>query len=342
MATPNTTLGRDHYVAILKGKQGELGALSTASPDRLVPLVELLDEKAASNLTSSWDTASVLWVQPFNFDGLDDAVWADEVEKMFDILRSASLKAVPVVTTEDGPDVLDRLKAIIAVDGRGAVIRLDAEEAAVASKAAVKADIDDLLGSLGLAPDVCDLVLDVGLVRNSLASRVATAEAALASIPYLQDWRNLATAFSAFPDSLTEYPKSHVSTIARDDASAYVTLIGRGPDREPIFGDYAIGTPYYATVAWSPIPAIRYTSDLSWMVHRAATKQNRSPQYVALCGQVRAASYFAGSGFSAGDAYIDAVASGHAGPGNPMTYVRAGTSHHLATVLDRLATVGAP
>ena len=90
--------------------------------------------------------------------------------------------------------------------------------------------------------------------------RVTTTEAALATAPYIADWRNLVTAFSAFPDSLTALPKSATTAVARDDAVAYATLIGRGPAREPLYADYAIGTPYYATVAWSPIPAIRFPS----------------------------------------------------------------------------------
>ena len=43
MAEPNRTLPVDGYVPILKGKQGELGALNSADPQRLLPLVEVID-----------------------------------------------------------------------------------------------------------------------------------------------------------------------------------------------------------------------------------------------------------------------------------------------------------
>ena len=47
-------------------------------------------------------------------------------------------------------------------------------------------------------------------------------------------------------------------------------------------------------------------------------------------------------GFSPGDAYYSAVATGSVGPGNATKYVEANTAHHLAHVLDSLATHGVP
>jgi hypothetical protein len=176
-----------------------------------------------------------------------------------------------------------------------------------------------------------------------LASRVITAEAALRVVPNIGSWRNFAVSFSAFPESVGQVAaRNAITQISRDDALAFTALVGRGPERTPIFSDYAVGVPFYADVRWMPIPSIKYASGESWFVHRGATKDNRNSQYVQLATNVVGSAEYAGASASDGDAYFEAVAHGHVGPGNPMTYVRAATSRHLACVLNRLAMLGVP
>lgn len=176
-----------------------------------------------------------------------------------------------------------------------------------------------------------------------MVARVTTAEAALRTLPAIGAWRSVVVAFSAFPERLGDVVSpSSVGQLPREDALAFTTLAARGVDRELVYGDYAVGTPFYADIPWAPIPALRYASGEHWFVHRGATKANRSAQYVALAADLVSAGHFAGSGTSRGDQYFSDVASGVDGPGNPTTYVRAGTSRHLACVLDRLATLGVP
>jgi len=346
VAAPNQTLALDCYVPILKSKQGELGALASVTDrHRLVPLIEVREgSRQAQAVASSWpDSDHVVLVQPLNFDDHDDAPWALDVTALFDSLRADGTSAVAVATTDDGPATVAALAAVVKADGRGAGIRVDAEEFVLGSSAAIRSELDQLMADLAVPPEQVDLVVDVGLVRDTVAARVATAAAALGVTPYSDRWRNLVVAFSAFPENLNEVAaKNAVTPLTREDASAYAVLISRQPARVPIYGDYAVGVPFYADVPWAPIPSIRYTEAASWLVHRGATKQNRSAQYVQLATDVVAAPYFAGSAFSPGDRYLSDVATGHDGPGNPMTYVRAATSRHLACVLDRLATLGVP
>jgi hypothetical protein len=231
---------------------------------------------------------------------------------------------------------------VIAADSRGAAIRLDADDLVLASPATIASDLAQLLTDLGVSEGTCDLVVDAGLTRDTIASRVATAEAALAATPALGAWRNVIVAFSAFPESLTDVAKGTVTQFVREDALAFQALLGRGLPREVVFSDYGVGVPFYSDAAWAPIPGIRYTVDGYWMVHRGMSKLNPSPQYQQLAANVVAAGTFAGAAFSAGDQYLDAVAGGHAGPGSAMTYLRAAMSHHVACVLHRLATLGVP
>jgi hypothetical protein len=348
MTAPNTMMQPDNYVPLLKCKQGELGALSWLRPadrDRLVPLVEVLgNAKQATALASAWpDRTNVIFVHPLNIDDIDDAGWETTVSDFFDRLRQVAVPFVPVVTMDDSAGLLAVVSATCARDGRGAVIRLDGEATALASSASLAAELTNLLSGIGLSSAECDLILDLGLVRDSVVARVTTAEAALRSVPRTATWRNVILAFSAFPDSVgLLVPASTIGRLPRDDAVAFTVLSRRGPAREPIFADYAIGTPLYVNIPWAPIPAVRYTSGQHWFIHRGATKVNRSAQYVSLATDLVASPHFAGAGSSRGDLYFSDVAAGVDGPGNPTTYVRAGTARHLVCVLERLSTLGEP
>lgn len=348
MVLANVALGPDCYVPILKCKQGELGALAWATGQdrtRLVPLVEVRDGvRQASAFAAAWnDPMSVAFVHPLNIDDADEAAWEGVVQDVFDTLRTAGQSVLPVVTTDDPAGLVTVIAAVCALDSRGAVVRLDAESVALAPPAALAVEVAHLLAGLGLSEAECDLVVDVGLVRDSAVARVTTAEAALRAVPAIADWRSVVVAFSAFPESIGDLvAPSSVGQLLREDAQAFATLIARGPARDLVYSDFAIGTPFYADIPWAPIPAIRYAADAYWFVHRGATKANRSPQYVALAADIVHAGHYAGATASGGDRYLSDVATGHDGPGNPTTYVRCGTSRHLACVLDRLATLGVP
>ena len=232
---------------------------------------------------------------------------------------------------------------IASADGHGVCIRLDAEDVILTRPGAVGQVFDSVMEQLRLGPPQCDLLLDVGLIRDSVAARVAAAEAALRVVPWLMQWRNVVCAFSAFPSDVGSIaPHASVTRVSRDDALAFVALTQRGPERVPTYSDYAIGTPYYVDAPWTPIPSIKYTTNDGWMIHRGATRQNRNAQYVELAQEVVGAAYFRGPAFSAGDQYLRDVAAQVVGPGNPTTYVRMATSHHLACVADRLARIGEP
>lgn len=321
MTSPNITVSDDSYVPVLKCKQGELGALATTGPlrPRLLPLLEVPGKDRAAAVAAAWDDPQhAILVQPLNIEEVDEAVWPAEVTSLFDELRALGVAAVPAVTMDDDPATLAAIAAVIAADHRGAALRIEAEEIVLATPAALTAEVDHVLDSLGIAPDACDIILDVGLVRDNVALRVTTAEAGLHVLPYSAQSRNLVCAFSAFPDDLGSVAAKGATTpLPRDDAAAYATLIGRNPARVPVYADHAVGTPFYQDVPWAPIPSVRYTIAGHWMVHRGVSKSNRSAQYVHLSQDLVAAPYFDGAAFSPGDSYFESVATGVGGPGNP-------------------------
>lgn len=343
MVATTGPLGVDAYVCVMKCKQGELDAIETVDADRFVPLLEVPSSDKAAKIARKWSKDDVVWIQPVNLAGDDDADFADDTSALFKELRAANIAAVPTALLDETSESAAALTSIVATDGRGIGLRLDAEDLVITPPAAVQADIDAFLTQYGVSASECDLVLDASLVRDSVAARVATVESAMTALPYLQDWRNLVVAFSAFPaDMGAHMGKNAVQGFSRADRAAYISMIARGVPRHPVYADFGVGQPTYADVAFSPIPNIKYTDVAEWQVHRGSQRANPSPQYVALATDVAAAPYFRGRGFSRGDEYVSDVATGADGPGNATTYLRAAMSHHLCHVLDRLATHGEP
>lgn len=344
MVHVNTTLPGRAYVAVLKAKQGELLAVQTTAPELFVPLLEVPAADKVAAVSRAWPhTDQVVWVHPLNVTGIDDDVWANEVERLLADLHTGETAAVPVVTSNEDAAVLDAVRAAIARDGRGLVIRLDCEDALETGREVLAAEIDDVLGACGVNATDCDLVIDAGLVDGGPAVQASVVSTVLASVPNPDDWRTIVVAFSAFPPAVGDIvARESVGSIPRVDAASFAQLLRTWNGRALTYADYGVGVPTYADVPFAPIPNIRYALNDEWRIHRARERRNPSPQYVSLARDVAAASYFAGAAFSPADAYIADVASGSDGPGNAMTYLRVAMSRHFHVVLASLATRGVP
>lgn len=334
--------GAEHFVPILKSKQGELGALQQLDPGsraRTTPLLEVRFAEpegiAFSLLTACGELP--FFVHAVNVDGVESQPWSDFVQELFSRLRDVGAAAIPVVTPDDEAEILARVADITSTDGRGACIRADAEDVALSTIEALGQELERIRAPLSLQAGDVDLLIDVGTVRDSLVARVTTAEAALRLVPDPGEWRTLTTAFSSFPERLGEVVGHGVVVpLPRADAQAYALLRERAHVRTPTYADYGLGVPFYGDTPFLPVPNIRYTVEGSWMVHRGQSRADRNTQYVNLARQLAGAEYFDGAAFSYGDEYVEQVASGHGGPGNPMTWLRAATNRHLVYVSTRL------
>lgn len=332
------------YVAILKAKQGELLAVQSTPPDNFIPLLEVIDPTKANSLQRAWPhSGHVAWLQSLNLDGLAGPDWAMLVRAMFDGLRAAGSAAVPVVTLDEPQDLHLVIRDATQVDARGLVVRVDCADALEEPPADLRLTVDATLTACGVVPSDCDLLLDAGLVDGAAAVQAGAAGAALDALPHIDAWRSIVVAFSGFPENVGDRVQpSSVASLPRTDAAAFNHLSARWTRGQLVFSDYAVGVPTYADVRWSPIPNIRYAVQDTWIVHRAATRSNPSPQYVQLAKDVAAASYFSGPTFSPGDRYIYDVAIGGDGPGNAGSYLKAAMSRHFHVVLESLATRGVP
>lgn len=344
MVSASATIPSSSYVAVLKAKQGEMLAAAGTPARHFIALFEVIDLSKAAQIARAWPHANdVSWIQSINLAGTDDQAWADETEALFATLRSEKRAPVPVVTLGETAETLAAVAAIHGIDGRGIVLRLDCEEILEETPAGLASAISTVLSSCGVSDVDVDLVIDAGLVDGGPAVQSGVVVAALALVPNVPNWRNIVTAFSAFPAVVGDVvATSTVGSIPRVDSAAYTHLASRWTQRELIYADYGVGVPTYADVPFSPVPNIRYAVAGEWVVHRAATRRDPSPQYVQPARDVAGAHYFSGPGFSPGDQYIDDVANGVDGPGNAGSYLRAAMSRHFYVVLDSLATHGAP
>lgn len=341
MVSANVSLPTNAYVPVLKAKRAELDAVSTAPPAGLVPLLEFVEPSTAADaLAKFWKRPEhVVWAHVLNPDEIDDAQFSNALVQMYESLRRTTL-AVPVLTATEEPATLSALAEIVHTDGRGAVIRVDAEDLAD-EDVDTASDFDATLRALEIASSDVDLFVDAGTLSGSPTIQASVAGQAIRELPHTQ-WRSIVVGFSAFPEALSKIvPKESVVAIARTDAAAFVAT--RQASGLPlVYSDYAIGIPTYGGVPFTPIPNIRYASDSEWYVHRGRERKNPAPQYRALAAEIVAAPYYAGEAFSPGDRQINDVATEISGPGNATTHLRAGMSRHLHLVLSRLANHGEP
>ena len=345
MVSPNAVAPAASYIAVLKAKRGELIAVSGTSAERFIPLLEVLDTTKHPVITKNWPHADhALWVHPINVEGAEESDWADSVADLFSELRAAGTAAVPTATLEEYASTYSAFRDVVAADGRGLVLRIPCESILEETSASLLALVDQVLEQCGVQASATDLVIDgADLTGQAAPIQAGVADAALAAVPYLDQWRNVVVAFSAFPGLVGEaVSKSTVASLPRTDAAAFGLLISRWSGRLLLFGDFAVGSPTYGEARFSPIPNIRYALEGEWRVHRAASKDNPSPQYRKLASDLVSAPYFSGAAFSPGDGYWASVATGADGPGNPESHLRAAMSRHFHVVLAALSTHGAP
>lgn len=319
----------------------ELGAIETTPRDRLVPLLEILEpSKSKDRLPKSWRTVNdAVWIHFPNVAGLSDSALSKQITDLFNHMRG-NVCAVPVVTTAEGQTTLSAISKVISQDGHGAVLRIDVEDLLNISLGN-NAQIAQTISQLGVPRSEVSLVVDGGTLTGSSTAQANLAIQAL-NLLNLSEWLCVVLSFSGFPGDLGAVAgKNRVTHIPRADAESF-NIVRRNVNHPLIYSDYAVGTPSYLTAPHAPIPNIRYTTDNDWSIHRANSTKARSPQYVKLAKDVVGAPYYKGARFSPGDQEINDVATRASGPGNPMTHLRAATSHHLHLVLSRLATLGAP
>jgi Beta protein len=367
---PEGSTGDIIYVPILKGRAGELRALfemKLPTSARLTPLVEvplIADEsdsddpsvkeirgdvvKFAADIKKRWDPDRRVIIDAGNVPAFPNSI---PTVYLINSFAQDDYTVTPTVRPSDDELIIRGIAESIHEWGlKSACIRLSGDDLDD-SDMPLKIAIDKVLAWLSLTPADVDLVLDFGPIMNeqamSFAARIA--RLVLGELPYEKEWRTLVSASGAFPPDLSSIQSGVLSEIPRYDASMWCALKERVRGRVPIFGDYGIAYPTQTTgIPFAPAPQLRFTAEAKWLVMKGRLKDRRgAKQFYDICARV------AGEGpvdpeLSWGDYYVyhaaraarldDALTK----PGNAMIWRAVGTSHHLAYVANRLATVGVP
>ena len=353
-----------HYVPVLKGRNGEYGALQVMSPGvkaRLTPILEVppipwnykeeqpaktIDahlQRVSSKIRKSWGDERPLFV---------DLQWIPESEQMsdgrhpmtyvFDTARQAGLQLVPVIglVREDHREACCE---VIARDGRGVCLRLQREDFA---EPGLDEQVAALLDTLGVSAVDTDLILDLRALNSAeIATLVTTVPAFIRSVPLIKRWRSFAMTATGFPENLIGLTPSAPSSIPRLEWTLWRSVIagGRTLPRLPVFGDYAIAHPQPSEVdprIMRPSASIRYTTSNTWLILKGRNLRDYGyEEFHEVCRQLIRRPEYSGPEFSWGDRYIQDCAHRRTGTGNLTTWRKVGTSHHLAFVTGQLATV---
>jgi hypothetical protein len=358
--------GPDHYVPVLRGKAAEfraLGSTTDAVKDGITPFIELppiswdADEdgdsdapdpsiqKLARKIGAQWDRN-----RPFFLEvGLlpsDPAIGGGihPVEYVFGELRDAELEAIPVTGPSRDEDFQAAVAAVVSTDQRGVCVRLDSDDFDDAGAAIEEAD--ELLSQFEVDRDEADLFLDFGEVSaDQIGPMALAAEAVINAIPGIDEWRTLTWAGTAFP-SVQNYEADSTNTAPRGEWSIWRSLRGKSLPRTPSFADYTVNgvqSDYDVDArVYRSSPNLRYTGGDDFVIWKARHPRYGHEQFNAICASMIRRSDFAGAGYSEGDAYIARCAADEDGPGMSIQWRQAGVSHHLAAVVNQIASLPEP
>ncbi len=353
-----------HYIPILKGRQGEYGALQTMSPtvkENLTPIIEIPPipwdharhrpaktmnqhlAKIDSTIEQSWGSDRAAYVDLLWIASERMADGEHPIRHVFGVARRKGLQLIPVTGLERDTESQSACRDVLRLDGRGVCLRLQREDFEDAQD--VRRQVSALVEVLRVAPAETDLVLDLRAVTlqetHTLLSQVPTL---IMRIPDIDRWRSFTLAATAFPEDLMGLPPSAASHVPRVKWILWRSLLaGTHPPRLPAFGDYGVAHVQPSEVdprLMRPSASIRYTSREDWLVLKGRNLRDHGfAQFHDVSRQLLARPEYANPEFSWGDWYINECANRCVRSGNLTTWRKVGTSHHLAFVTRQIASL---
>jgi len=353
-----------HYVPILKGREGEYGALQMMPPqvrNAVSPVIEIPPipwdhtqqqpqktiDKHLRNVTtkieSAWGPGRRLFV---------DLLWISERERMstgvhpmtyiFDGARIKGLQLVPVTGLVRDDDYQSACRDVIARDKRGACLRLQRED--FEDGVDLEAQVSGLRNSLQVPLAEMDLILDLrGIDSADESPDESNALSMIQRLPNLSGWRSFTLAATSFPVNLMGLAPSQTTAIRRREWRLWRSIIAQLRTRLPAFSDYAISHPEPSEVdprLMRPSASIRYTAQDTWLIFKAKNLRDHGySQFHAVCRDVSRSNEYTGPDYSWGDWYIHECGQRRVKSGNLTTWRKVGTSHHLALVATQIASL---
>lgn len=353
-----------HYIPVLKARRGEFTALEALDADvrsRLTPLLEVppipwdfeneipaksLDDHlgpVSANIGRYWGVDQAFYI---DFSWISEEESSDRTHPVSSVmteLRELGAEPIPVVGASSPSGYSAAVKEVVGEDGRGACLRLDRDD--LRRLSLLPSLLADISNAIGCPANEIDLILDFKDFDAGQASAIEiAAAAALSSIPDPDEWRSLTLVGGAFPLNLSGLASG--AQLQRADWDVWRTLaISRGDEhpRRPAFGDYAVQHPEPDEVdprLMKMSAAIRYATPAEWLILKKKNVQDHGwEQFHDLSAELIQRDEYRGADFSDGDQMIEACANRSSGTGNATTWRKIATNHHIATVVDQLASL---
>jgi hypothetical protein len=344
------------YVPILRGKPGEFSAWRNAGAtvwNSTRPVFEVVPTKDPAadlttfiaRVTSDWPPGRVMTVDTAALDqsavgGTADGptMWVARA------LHGHGIPARPVMHLDDAAVVLAEAAAAHELHRGGACLRLGFEKENPDLHATATA-LSRVLATTGFKSADIDLLIDFQHVDSEqTVGRVVPVAAELVRwATWAGDWRSVIVASGAFPASISNLPTGTHTPLPRHDADLWQRLVTDTKlPIQPDYGDYAVANPTPRTAGWRSNPNLRYTHAGEWWVWRERNNRPGNKSFFTVCRRVVRSAAWTQEQFSWGDHEIHRCSHDTGGAGTATQWRAYGTSHHLATVTDRLARLGVP
>jgi len=339
-----------YYVPILKSKPAEIWAWTNLSMTVLTGsrvLFELVptDTKTApainfiNRLTKNYPSGQIITLDCGYFDQGSTVVTDISNE-----LHQRNVTERPVFRLSDSPATLGQIRQACTLHGQGACLRLGSDTQDPDPNVSTQV-VANTLASVGLTTSQVDLIIDFKVINSTrdVTRCIPLALSLLAWATNCGTWRSVTLASGAFPRTVSGFPTGLATGLDRFDAIFYTQVTQANPSITPDFGDYSINYPILGpTPPRAPNPNLRYTDVLQWQIEREERTLPGNDSFFTLCQRVVQAGYWAGIGYSTGDAEIERCSRSSGSPGTATNWLSFGGSHHMTHVVDRLATLGAP
>lgn len=343
------------YLPILKWKQGEriaLRELTTAQWDGIVPLLELpaihaapdaeslraalpdYIEKIAGGFAKAIPEAKpaaidVRWVAP---GYKKQARLLLVISRM--LSKQSERKIIPAISelmlVNDAADVAK----FVEFDPIAIRIRIPAVDAIQIAPLVATATKE------GLTKKRLHLVLDqYSIVRGDPKAIFAAVRPHIdAALPI--GCASVTLAGGSFPVDLIGY-KQGAHDIPRVEWRIWGMAKAKDEYEDLLYSDYAVTNPGplpdLDPLQVNPSVAIRYAAQGFWRLYKAGGFKRGAPnQYRELCNLLLLDKIYSGAAFSYGDRCYDEAAHGIKGNGNPSSWRRDATSHHLVFTKSQL------
>jgi hypothetical protein len=336
------------YLPILKWKQGEriaLRNLTGAQWDQVVPLIELLPIDAAPSF-QALQAALPSYLGKIAKDlakalpggkacAIDTRYVSTGYPRQAQLLNAVCLRlsklmerqVLPVITSALVQSEADQLERI-AERFDECIVRIDAPSVNVAQ---VQPIIELVKGAF-TARGVHAVVDQFSLVGSDFKV------AAMAIKPYLDEAMasksaSVTIAGGSFPVNLIGF-KQGAFDIERVEWKIWKQIRKGGAYSDIRYSDYSVSHPALGPsmdpTQVNPSVAIRYAADGYWRLFKAGGFKKGAPnQYMALCQLLLSDTVYTSPTYSFGDKCYADAASAKLGNGNPSSWRRDATNHHL-------------